>query len=200
MSNNNDFSMPDTNSKDRPSSQLDIYDEAVQSSADDEFLQNVNLGLGNYDGPEYWQQMQSYEQGLYADEAFGRRLQERAIAEAKNKMAREGWSYYDENREKVIERDGWEKLDESEKQDQDRRRYLKSQGEKIWSKLNERERYDALVELTGFSEDWMPPQWRMLMARHEGSRSKGGRLIDNIFGRVQEVKETSNLEKKRMDR
>ncbi len=196
----NDFSMPDTDGQQRASSQIDIYSDAISSTVDDELLENINLGLGNYSDAEYWQQVDSFKQGMFADTAFGRRLENRAIEETKTEMALEGWSYYDEHEDEVVTEDGWEDLSDEEKAEKDRRRYLEQRKEEIWGQLNDRERFDALVEVTGFSEEWTPPQWRLMMMRHEASRSKDGRLIDNIFGRVKEVKgSTSDLARKRLE-
>lgn len=182
------FDLNDGNARDGPVNELDMYNRAVEPPVDDEFLGSMNLGLGYYSRKEYWQQIESFRRGLYADAAFRRPLNHRAIKEAKRAMGLEAW----------------EKLDEDEREEKDRRRFIRAKGEEKWQNLmpsktaseystqQEREeeaarrRRQAIEEYAESDIGFTPPHWRMIMARHEASRSRGARLLDNLFGRVRE--------------
>jgi len=43
-------------------------------------------------------------------------------------------------------------------------------------------RIQMIEKYSGIDRNWVPPHWRMLQARHEASRSRGARLMDNLFG------------------
>lgn len=171
MSHNN-YGATDKRSEKGPSNQLDLWSKAIDPTEADEFLSESNLGLGNYGDKEYWQQVESFKKGLYADAAFSRVLIERAIDETKTALAE----------------DEWQDVDGDNRQNYDRRRYLETRGEEIWESLSESEKALALEEKTGLTRKWTSPFHRMLMMRHESSRSKDARLMDNLFGRVKEVK------------
>jgi hypothetical protein len=172
QANGQDFGKQSKESAGAPSSQIDFYHKVVQAAAtDDEFLSANNLGLGNYDSSEYWQQIEAYRKTLFADAAFGRRIIDRAISQTQRALAEEEW----------------EELPESTQKSKSRRRYLRERGEEIWDdELTDDQRIEQLRDVTGLTRDWTPPFFRMLLARHEASRSKGARLMDNAFGRVSE--------------
>lgn len=196
-----DFDVPDTSAQRQPTSELDIYDRATRPTSDDPFLDNVNLGLGNYDSKEYWQQVAAFKQGLYADAAFSRRLLERAIEATKRDLARERWADLDaEGRAEAVADHLDEDVDEPS-----RRQFVEATKDDLWRNLGpdaDDERYtdqeleQARLEArmrevesrTGISREWTPPQWRMVQMRHEASRSRRARLLDNLFGRVTEVR------------
>lgn len=191
------FEVEDKNGHNSPGSELDLYEMVVDSTVDDEFLSRNRLGLGFYSNREFWQQTESYKQGMYGDAAFARRLIERAIAETVTELGLNGYSYYDEDEGKVELPKGWNDLDENDQEDEDRRRFVRKRGKRIWRKLPDREKMEALEEMTGISEGWVPPHWRMLQMRHEASRSRGARLIDNFFQRVRRVEGSEALEEAR---
>lgn len=178
------FGKTDKARDDRPSSSIDIYDQAVRSAAtDDEFLNANNLGLGNYSDAEYWQQVEAFGKGLFADAAFARRLIDRATTRTKRKLADEGWRYVTENG--ATELSGWQ---DRTNPSMPKREYLDTRGEEIWDALPEDQQIAAMEQHAGVERYWRPPFWRMLLARHEMSRSRGSRLLDNVFGRVNEQK------------
>jgi hypothetical protein len=184
----NDFGVGDTSGNQSPSSELDIYDKIIESSANDEFLSDTRLGLGYYTEREMWLQVQSYKKGMYGDAAFARRLITRAIDETKTELGLQGYYYWDENDDEYKELKGWEDLSDDEQEKEDRRRWVQNQGERNWRKLRSTDkRLEAMEEFTGIGETWTPPFWRMLEMRHEASRSRGARLIDNAMGRVKKL-------------
>lgn len=176
--------LSDTQTTNKANSSLDLYSKVVDPTTDDDLLDSVNLGTGNYANREMWQQIQSFRDGLFADAAFSRLLLTRGVYETKLELSRHGWQYWDEDGNKK-ELTG--KLDEEFDDPEERSEYRRDRGKEIWEQLPVRERKEALLKFSGISDDWTPPFWRMLKARHETSRSRGARLLDNVFGRVQEV-------------
>lgn len=207
----------------RPQDSIDVYDKASSPTAEDEFLDNNNLGLGVYDQAEQYQQVESYKMGIFADAAFGRRLEERAIAETKRQLAIDGWhadgaertngdapdseelmAVIETHRDTETDDDalaqdlrdrlthdtgirGWTDLSDAERGEKDRSEWLQRRGEQIWETLSETERGRQVAKVTGYDGTWRPPHWRMIEVRNETSRSLGGRLLDNLFSRVEEV-------------
>jgi len=183
----NDIHLDDKQASSQPSSELDLYDEAVHPTVSDDFLKQNNLGLGNYTEREMWQQVESFADGLFGDAAFANLLGERAIKETKRKLATEGISFLKEDGSQ-LEFEPWDEKSKYDEGDYHRpREAVRERGEEIWSRLDDAMKREAIREKVG-ADGWTPPQWRMLMMRHEGSRSKGARTLDNLFGRVQEHK------------
>jgi hypothetical protein len=176
--------LDDKQATSQPSSELDLYDEAVHPTVSDEFLAENNLGLGNYTEREMWQQIQSFAEGLFGDSAFARILNERTIKETKRKLATEGIEFVREDG-RSIEFESWE--EKSKWESHERRQAIRERGDEVWHNLDEEDKVRAIAEKVG-GGDWTPPQWRMLMMRHEGSRSRDAQTLDNLFGRVQEHK------------
>lgn len=201
----------------RPQDQLDLYQEVVDSTAVDPFLDEQNLGLGNYTSKEMWQQVESYKNGLYAAAGFRRLLTERAKSETETRLAIEGWEVTVDGTKYTWP--GWEELSDEERREIwwdedegdglaqsgderfDRRRWINRRGKKLLTRLyelrdqetNTYPAIEALKTLSGWEEQWEPAHNRMMMMRHESSRSRSAQLLDNVFGRVkrevQEVKE-----------
>jgi len=180
--------------------ELDVYDKALRSPGVDGFLESENLGLGYYDDAERWQQIESYRFGLFGDRVFSEPLIDRAIDETKRQLALKGTNFYDSEAQAPASLTGWDELTDDEKKSLkreeriDKRRYIEQQGEQLWKNMTDRQRKEAIEIATQMDRKWTPPQWRMLMARHETSRSRGARLLDNVFGRekVNRVIENSN--------
>lgn len=175
-----------------PSSELEIYRDVLASTNSDQFLSETNFGLGNYSDSEMWQQIESYEKGMFADAAFGDRLLNRAIEQTKTQLALNGIEYQTE--EGKVSKLGWVDLDAEDRKElwenkkEDRRRFVDRRKEEIWDDLPAPVKESALEEVTGLTSSWTPPFWRMMTARHEASRSRGARLQDNFFNRVTELK------------
>jgi len=196
--------------KRRPQDQLDLYQEVVDSTAVDPFLDEQNLGLGNYTSKEMWQQVESYKNGLYAAAGFRRLLTERAKSETETRLAIEGWEVTvgekkytwpgwdelsdQERREIWFDEEGGDGLAQSAEERFDRRRWIDRRGEKVLTELHELRdeetntypAIEALKTLSGWEEQWEPAHNRMMMMRHESSRSRSAQLLDNVFGRVKE--------------
>lgn len=173
-----------------PGSMLEIYMEALANRTADDFLDQFNFGVGNYDEAEYWQQIQEFRRGLYADSAMTRKVIERAILETKMEIV-----------DAVFEDRGSRLLDQvnapapgecCDEACSTKQGYFDEHIEDVWNDLgtdeyDPREHKAWLVHVaTGLDMDWTPPHWRMLKAKHEASRSKDAHLIDNLFGRPPE--------------
>ena len=172
-----------SNNGERAHSELDLFSRALDGST----FRDANLGLGNYTDAEYYQQAQQYKYGMFANAAFGRPLTERAVQDAKHGLARDGWKFkrkkQNQPQPETVTHDGWEGLGDDEQDEADRRRYFERRGDEIWDELPESQRRQALIEYAGVLRDWEPPQWQMLKMRHDASRSRDARLLDNLFGR-----------------
>lgn len=182
----------------QPTSMLGVYMHAIQSPLGDDFLDQSSLGLGNYNSKEYWLQIQSFRHGLYADAALTRRILERAIYEAKEELARDCYRRPEQIMDVAFPQPN--KPDETEEFEfgngyETEEEYIERAKDQIWDNLGQGEltRVDHQVQMiekyAGIDKNWVPPHWRMLKMRHEASRSKGARLIDNLFERVREVKD-----------
>jgi hypothetical protein len=211
--------------QDRPQDELHLYSQVVGPQTDDEFLQENNLGLGQYDKDEYWQQVKSFKDGLYARSAFSERLFRRAVKETVFGLGKEAWDDLPETADSAVVacpeceltfrfgevKTDFECLDEScgariavdeewrptAKANTDRRRYIIREGKRRWNAIDQEaenqqaaqaRRQELLQHHAGTADKWLPPQMRMMMMRHEASRSMGARLLDNLFERVKEMK------------
>lgn len=245
------YSVQNGESRSGPRDQLDFYSEVVRPTVDDGDLERSNYGLGNYSSREFYQQIETFVEGMYADAAFSRLIFERAVYETKRALAAEQWAGLGEDelleylREFVDDRDdqddeprGLEALigngsadvldegaddrgdegDVTEElvellEDVDaevaRRAYIREHMDEVWAALEcDRDDVDeetreylttqnrilALQENAGIARDWKPPQHRTMDFKHEASRSRGARLMDNAFGRVQRYETDSNAE------
>lgn len=178
---------------DDPSSMLEVYMRAISPQTQDDFLQDNNLRLGNYEDAEYWLQVESYRYGMYAQAGMTRRLMERARYETKCRLVDD---IYDcpEDFERV---DYLKPIDFPDTGDQDRQAYYNEHASDIWGSLGfvtdsgERvsvfqHQADLVAYYTGVEKAWTPPHWRMIKMRHEASSSKNSQALDNLFERVQE--------------
>ena len=162
------FGVADKSANPGPASSLDIYDEAVSGSSETSI--DTNLGLGNYSPAEMYQQIQSYQKGMFADAALSRVILQRATLEAQ----------IGEGKEK------WRDLDESPRERKDKWTYIRRIGRTRWEAMDIEQQKEAVQRHAGIPKDWTPPFFEMLAARHEATRSRKARLIDNLFGRVVE--------------
>lgn len=184
MSQPEPFDIGDKHASDQPASELDLYLKAIDGRVNDAFLDQVNLRLGNYQNQEYWQQVQSFKNGLYAESAFGRRILDRSIEETKRQLAEERYAAIGEDDETTM----------------DRRRFIETRKEEIWDEMAPEDpnapdpRVEHIQRVAGIDGDWAPPFWRMLKMRHEASPSRGSRMADNLFGRVKQLYNSSDGE------
>lgn len=174
-----------------PGSMLELYMHALANSTQDDFLDSINLGVGNYTKAEYWQQIEAFRNGLYADSAMTRKVIERAKTQTQRRLVEAIYTKAESGRDAQI----LNNVDYPEPSpgEVSRQEYFDEHIEDIWQELGVKGEYSKtehqawLVHVcVGIDLDWTPPHWRMLKARHEASRSKNARLIDNLFGRPPE--------------
>jgi len=193
MNRNQQFDVPDKNGNGGASTQLDVMQKVIASTDEDPFLSRTNFGLGNYTEAEMWRQTKDHHHGMYAHAAFKQRLEKRARRETMRNLGERGWTYTVETNDGVEDKHvpGWNNLPKDERESPGtpyRRRYIKHRGRQIWDRLPEREKQKAIESYGGLRGEWSSPHHRQMVMRHEASRSRGARLLDNIFDRVREVK------------
>jgi len=177
---------------DGPRDELDMYARVTESAQDNPLLQGTNLGLGNYDEKYKWQQIRSYRKGLKAYISFSRVLTERAIHETKVKLAREGFTHFNESKQMV---DQWDPHDDDDV-DEDQSSWISEleRGNQIWNSLDDdrsalsEKQVAAIIEKTGISTDWMPIYWQMVSGRHEVSRSEDAELIRDLLTGIKHLR------------
>lgn len=179
----------DGQTDEQPADSLDVYHDASTPSATvDEFLERNNLGVGYYkDDTELFQQIERFHDGMFGKAAFTDKLLRRAVAETKREIALAGQQFYDERNMEPVSIEGWRDLDDDERAEKSRREFIEQRGDKVWRRMTEQQRLDALEAVSGIDREWTPPHLRILMAQHELSRSRDARLLDNLFGRVEEL-------------
>lgn len=185
-----------------PGSMLEIYMHAVSNHTSDDFLDTINMGVGNYTSGEYWQQINAFRNGLYANSAMTRTIIQQAIKQTQKRLVDAIWDKERFGRDAQILRSIDYPVPDIDENNITRHKqeYLEEHMEDIWENLGDLNDYSThehqawLVHMcTNLDMDWTPPHWRMLKARHEASRSKDARLIDNLFGRPPDPSDMPNM-------
>lgn len=184
--------------------ELDLYEQALNAVAGDDFLEANQLGLGNLRDEEMWQQIESYKGGMYGEAAFGRTIDALLVEETKRELAREEWRKLgddDNERREELREEGWEHPS--------KRAFIEEKMEEKWEDLraprdvgSREDRREVTIEnrlekieaVTGRLPGWTPPHWRMLLMRLDSSRSRDARLIDNLFDRVSRKEVSGNID------
>lgn len=183
------FDIPDKTGNGGPSSQLDIYDFALQPTTLHQFLQKAKMGFGNYSDREFWQLIQDFERGEYASAAFGRKLTERAKLETQLFLAENGVSEYNEDDNTILEATPYPEDDQEMRfsayenaSGKNGRMSKREYGEYIWDKLTAEQRQTFLERISGLGETWVPPHWSMLLSKVEASKGRHAKQIEALFG------------------
>lgn len=192
------YGTTDKHARGGPTSELDVKDKIVSPDVYDEIA--GRMGTGNYDDEEYWRQTEAHKQSLFGEALFNRVLRDQVEYEAKYELGVRGWQFFDEERSKDMkEFDGWEDWNESEQERKARKvgrdETIRRRGEHIWILLPEEERVKVLEQYATASPAFLTPHTRMVEFRHEASKSRGARLMDNYFGRVRKLIGDKGVEK-----
>lgn len=185
---------------DAPKSKLEYRQRLVRPQTDDEFLSENNLGTGVYGPREYWQQVENFGQLLYAQAAFEDYLFWLAERVTRRRVSREGFSYSyigDDGDVREGELRPWDRLSDDEKRDQgtlpeyaealladasDDQADLIDTTDRLvdtrYDGLPTRAKLQAIRQVTSYDPGRRAPQGRIIMARHEMSRSKDGKLLE----------------------
>jgi len=169
---------------DDPRDPIQLYNRVIGPAIPDKFLERFNPGLGNHKRREYYQNVEAFFHGTYADAAFSEPIQDLAVIETKRSLGVEGVTWEDDNG-KVQTEPGWNQLtDEEQAEKLSRRAYVEERGEQLWDQFSPAYK-DALIrERTSYDGRFIPPHYRMIMMRTEASKSIDARVLDNVFGRV----------------
>ncbi|WP_435125390.1 hypothetical protein [Halobaculum sp. D14] len=182
-------------------------DEVVASvlQSPDGDLFDAGFGLGNYDESLYWQQVRGFRKAFAVYQMFGATLRERAIIETQRRMAATGHKTLNHDDE-VVNYDAFDDLGDDERADSkwadtDGKTFAEY-GREIWEQLGNEEtaglsdaQERALQEHAGVSERFVSVFESLQDMRHEGSRSKGARLLDDVLASAQVLRdERSDLE------
>jgi len=176
--------------------ELDLYEKAIDAVHGDDFLERNQLGLGNLNDDEMWQQIDSYKNGMYGEAAFGTVVDNLLVEETKRDLALQKWESLgetDKDRREALREDDWDYPS--------KRAFVQQTKDELWENLGPdgdigqsqdrravriQNQIEKIEEVTGRLPGWTSPHWRMLLMRLDSSRSRDGRLVDNVFGRVQE--------------
>lgn len=167
-------------------SMLEIYLRVIDGRSNDELLDEINLGTGNYTSGEFWLQVDSFRMAIYASAVMVRPIMARATHEAKRALV-----------DAIYERPDARELADVWYPDPaantTREEYFQENADDVWSNLGDdpeeriKQQAQLIESLTGLESDWTPPHWRMIKMRHNASQSKDAQALDNVFGRVREV-------------
>jgi len=178
----------------------EVVGEVLQSPNGDMF-DGSRFGLGNYDEKLYWQQVRGFRKALITYQMFGPELRERAIVETQRRLAVNGHHSLDYNDE-LVKFGAYEDLDEDERagsawaESPEGAKTLREYGREIWAELGNPntdglsdEQQKAMREHTGVSDRFVSVFESLENMRHEGSRSKGARLVDNVLTAAQTLRD-----------
>jgi len=171
----------------------------VLESPNGDIFDGSRFGLGNYDDKLYWQQVRGFRKAFITYQMFGPELRERAIVETQRKLAKNGTHRLNHNGDS-IKYEPYDALDDDEKADSKWAdtdgKTLKEYGQQIWDDLGNPDtdglsdqQQKAMQEHAGVSDRFVSVFESLQDMRHEGSRSKGARLVDNVLTAAQTLRD-----------
>lgn len=171
----------------------------VLESPNGEIFDGSRFGLGNYDDKLYWQQVRGFRKAFITYQMFGPELRERAIVETQRKLATHGTFRLNHNGD-AVNYDPYEDLDDADKADSKWAdgdgQTLEEYGQQIWEDLGSPEsdglstqQQKAMQKHAGVSDRFVSVFESLQDMRHEGSRSKGARLVDNVLTAAQTLRD-----------
>ena len=173
----------------------------VLKSPEGDIFDGSAFGLGNYDEKLYWQQVRGFRKAFATYQMFGPELRERAVIETQRRMAVHGYKglNYADN---LVKKPAYEDKPADEKADSKWAETdgdavtLEEYGREIWADLDNPEedglsdeQQKAMREHTGVSGRFVSVFESLEDMRHEGSRSKGARLVDNVLTAAQTLRD-----------
>lgn len=179
-----------------PRNDLELKTEILRRADGNDLFQNVNLGQGNYEDDDFWQQIRSYRRGLYMFIAFSEILTQQAVHETKVKLAREGIAHYDERTNEVIQEPPMS--DDEIADDQSSWEAELEKGEEMWQDLGDprqpitEKQGAAILKKANVDMQWLPVSWQMMIGRHEASRSKDAELLRDVLADVKQLTDKSD--------
>jgi len=175
----------------------DPHEQFARPTVSDREIAENNFGAGYYDSSEVYQQTDRFKRTVNAQASVGQAIAALAHAEACRHLAQKGWRVTVESEDKTFDIPSLDEAEESnEYREQyndattqyDRRRDREhAYGIAVFDTLPDELQQYAIDELSTLDERFDPPEMRVAKFFHEASRSKGGRLMDNVFGRVKKL-------------
>jgi hypothetical protein len=194
---------------------LGVLKRILDPTERDQFLKQANLGLGNYDKSLYYQQVESFRNHLLGEALFGDGQNiRRAISDVQYMLALEEWADLSpEERDEALRLDDDDPRREGAREKKSRREWFREKGSEKWEDLVEagveaidnrnaqemtriENKLRVLEDRAGVDGEFVDPFGRMILARHEGSRSIKAHLIDSVTGRVKELKGDGHKKKR----
>lgn len=204
MSQSNGVAVDDKERGQSARNELELYERVSKPSTDDDFLDQNNLGLGNYSSRERWQQVQSFREHMFSEASVVPMISDSALYQTR-------WQLGEQVLEKSSQDDPVELAKEKGLIDDDerlvgRRHAIIRLGENKFEKIgtdtlndsefknvspSDRKEVEAKKKIETIQDEvgdpgFLTPHSRMISARHETSRSVNAHLIDNLFSRVHE--------------
>lgn len=171
--------------------EYDVYQSASRPSRGEPVLEETNFGMGNYDDEAFWQQVRGFRKGKVADLSFGGVVRAWAELETQVLLAREGFSFYDTEERDAKTWVAWGDLSQRKQAEYGSEleygRHIWREMEETNEALSEKQRV-ALEKKAQYTGDWRPLFYRMAQFRHEASRSREGRLLDNLLTHVSSIR------------
>lgn len=177
------------------------HEEFAGSTVHDRELSQNNFGAGVYQPSEVYEQTRRFKRTLNAQAGVGQDIERLARGEVFQTIGQQGYEVTTDDEtltipalDEVVDEDG-DIVAESDYAEQAARALQQSQshdveleyGRQVFQTLPEYLQTHALTELSTLQSRFDPPEMRVTKAFHELTRSKGGRLMDNVFGRVREL-------------
>jgi hypothetical protein len=185
---------PDTDGIDRNGSP---HERFAESTVHDKEISENNFGAGFYQNSEVYEQTQRFKQTLNAQASVGQSIERLAMSEVFQALATAGWEITVDD-----QTHHFPPLDEATKQSeteyanmaakaQSRAKTHRQEpleyGRQLFETMPDYLQTHAMTELSTLDGRFDPPEMRVTKFFHEATRSKGGRLMDNVFGRVKKL-------------
>lgn len=186
------------------------HEQISQPTVRDREISQNNFGAGYYQSDEVYQQTQRFKRSLNANASVGKAIERLAVGEAIVTIARSGFRVTDEDGNIEVEVPTLDEADTVEgtnigKVAEHRTQAIElasrrhkqeiEYGRRVYEELPDYLQEHALLELSSLDERFDPPEMRVTKFFHEASRSKGGRLMDNVFGRVKKLISPNGVQK-----
>lgn len=165
------------------------HEQFAESTVKDREIAENNFGAGVYKNAEVYEQTRRFKRTLNAHAGIGQSIERLALGEAYQTIGCDGWRVEADDETKEIP--AYEEAKDTEYEEQRRRAEQAADGSpeleygrEVFATLPDYLQTHAMTELSTLRTRFDPPEMRVSKFFHEASRSKGGRLMDNVFGRV----------------
>lgn len=167
------------------------HEEFAQATVHDRELSQNNFGAGVYANAEVYQQTRRFKRTLNANAGVGQAIERLARGEVFQTIGQQGWEVSTDDKKWTIpaleEAEGTEYEEQAlraRQHDPETHSVDLEYGRQVFGTLPDYLQTHAITELSSLKTRFDPPEMRVTKFFHEATRSKGGRLMDNVFGRV----------------